>query len=514
MFYSSSNEYNDCVSHGACSLSPNISSVQEIFLTILKQTAFYINKLMEFGLTKYDVLNDIIYVLAFSDSVKDLSDKQILELFSKQYKNLLECKNKYKKICKEKGLKPKDLRGFIKLLPTSNLSDLLKLGEQEFLSKYKSFAENKKYLSEILISVLKSMSLNLVNLSDYSDIKSEYYNKIISALNIFNSRHISSECLTKYTNQISDTNIEIFKEILERRKEKFGDISYHEVSLSTVPNKAIMVSGTNLNDLDNLLKSVENTDIDVYTNGNLLFAHAFQYFRNYKNLKGHFGNAVSNTMLDFATFPGAILLTKNEAQNIEYLYRGRLFTTDKITPKGVAKLDDNNFKPVIESAIQAKGFAKGQTRESKIVGYNLIELKSDLKTLISDNPERIFIIGHSNLTSDNMRYFNEFFNHMPDNNVAISFAYNPNKKNVLYMNLGFDFAVLYEALQIIFDIIPINSDNLYFYLTKCGVNSLSNIINLKNRGAKNIYLSNCPPMVINPAVLNVFRKMYDIKTLV
>ena len=35
------------------------------------------------------------------------------------------------------------------------------------------------------------------------------------------------------------------------------------------------------------------------------------YFKQFKNLKGHFGTGVNSTILDFATFPGAILLTKN-----------------------------------------------------------------------------------------------------------------------------------------------------------------------------------------------------------
>lgn len=514
MFYSSSNEYNDCVSHGACSLSPNVTSVQEILFAILKQTAFYINKLTEYNIINYDIMSDIVYILAFSDSVRDLSEKQILNLFSRQYKNLIECKKQYKEICKKNFDKPKLLKDIVKLSPDSNLSDLLKLGQKEFINKCKNATENKKHLSEILISVLKSVAVNLINLGDYAEINVDYYNKIIYALNIFNSRNILSENIKNRVNSLSDTDLNILKEIFEKRKEKFGDISESEVSFSTVPNKAILVSGSNLTDLDNLLKAVKDTNIDVYTNGNLLFAHAFEYFRNFKNLKGHFGNAVSNTMLDFATFPGAILLTKNESQNIEYLYRGRLFTTDKITPKGVAKLEKDNFQPLINSALQAKGFAKGQTRSSKIVGCDLLKINENLDKLLSINPEKIFIIGHSNLSNDNVKYFTEFFKHLPDNNIAISFGYNPEKNNVLYLNLGFDDSLLYKTLTIIFNKIPLNSDNLYFYLTRCDVNSLSNIINLKNRGAKNIYLSACPPMVINPAVLNVFKKMYDIKTLV
>ena len=83
-------------------------------------------------------------------------------------------------------------------------------------------------------------------------------------------------------------------------------------------------------------------------------------------------------------------------------------------------------------------------------------------------------------------------------------------ENVVHINIGNDYFLLYNALQTVFEKIPINSDKLVFFLTKCDVNSLSNMINLKNKGAKDIFLSDCPPLVINPAVLRAFTKLYNI----
>ena len=44
MFYNASNnyEYNDCVAMGACSISPNISSMQEVMMILLRQIAYYL----------------------------------------------------------------------------------------------------------------------------------------------------------------------------------------------------------------------------------------------------------------------------------------------------------------------------------------------------------------------------------------------------------------------------------------------------------------------------------------
>ena len=99
---------------------------------------------------------------------------------------------------------------------------------------------------------------------------------------------------------------------------------------------------------------------------------------------------------------------------------------------------------------------------------------------------------------------------MPENCRAISFSYNPEMDNVYTVNLGNDYSLLYNALNKILKKIPITSEKLAFFLTKCDVNSLSNIINLKNNGAKHIFLYDCPPTVINPAVLRAFNKLFGI----
>jgi hydroxylamine reductase len=271
-----------------------------------------------------------------------------------------------------------------------------------------------------------------------------------------------------------------------------------------------MVSGSNLQDLKLLLEALKNQDIDVYTNGNLLIAHAFSHFKSYKNLKGHFGTGVFNTILDFATFPGAILLTRNEFQNIEYLYRGRLFTTDKIAPQGVVKIENKNFLPLINSAKQAKGFAKGQDRGVEIVGYDERELTALLEDIVKHDYEKIFIIGPSNFSIAQQEYFKKFFALMGKNSFVISFSYSADLKNILHINVGNNYAILYNILQKIFEKIPINSEKLSFFMTKCDVNSLSNIINLKNKGAQNIFLSDCPPLVINPSVFKAFVNLLKI----
>lgn len=512
MFYNTSDnyEYNDCVSKGACSVSPAISSMQEIMFVLLRQTAYYLIKLKGFGIINEKITKTLISQVALMDGLKDFTEAQVLNIFSSQYSKLIELRKEYLKICKEHEEQCKDVKNLLKLSSKTSLSEILKKGDKEYICKYKKLSISQKSNAEILTSVMKSVCVNIIYLYEYDNYCEYASDNVLEALNLFNSFKVDDSSIKKYIEILSKIDIELLKLLKRAQIEHYGDIDEITVSTSTDPNKAILVSGSNLSDLKDVLDFVKDTDVDVYTNGNLLIAHAFSSFHNYKNLKGHFGSSVFTTMLDFATFPGAILLTKNEAQNIEYLYRGRLFTTDDITPKGVVKIVNKNYEPLLKSAIQAKGFAKGQHRNPIKVGYNKDKLSSFLDVILKDDFKNLFIIGHSNLSMNMNDYFKRFFHLMPNKSFAISFSFDPKQENVLTINLVNDYPQIYAVLQKVFEKIPISSEKLAFFLTKCDVNSFSNIINLKNEGAKNIFLSDCPPNVINPSVLNSFIKLYNI----
>ena len=252
----------------------------------------------------------------------------------------------------------------------------------------------------------------------------------------------------------------------------------------------------------------------MYTHGDLLIAHAFEKFKYYKNLKGHFGTSSDNCVLDFATFPGAILLTKHATQNIEFLIRGRLFTTDNIAPKGVLSVSNEDFSQVIKAANDSKGFSKGRNKEPQSVGFNYEDVKEKITELTqkfnSGQLRHLFILGMSNFSYEQNDYFKNFLKNMPDDCFVISFSYDFDYKNLFHINVVNNFPLQLSVLELLFDKIPVNSEKLTFFLTKCDSNTISMMVNLKQKGVKNIYLANCPPTVINPAVMASFMNLYTI----
>jgi hydroxylamine reductase (hybrid-cluster protein) len=75
--------------------------------------------------------------------------------------------------------------------------------------------------------------------------------------------------------------------------------------------KAILVSGHDLKDLEEILKQSEGKGIFVYTHGEMLPAHGYPGLKKYSHFYGHYGTAWQNQTREFENFPGAILMTTN-----------------------------------------------------------------------------------------------------------------------------------------------------------------------------------------------------------
>lgn len=507
-------DFNECSGRGACSIAPNITSFQEVMLIFMRQSAYYLLKLETFGDDYKDMKMNIIRGIASLVSTTEYSDEQLLNLIGEQYSYYVKLKRLYKNECIDTN-SCKELKSIIELTPDMSLSEILRKGEKLFVERYVNKNQKQKCLAEILFVIIKSVCISLVKLNDYGIENNNAVEQTLHALNIYNYRKLPVKKVQDKISELVKTDLELWKIRNKAQKDTYGGIEETCVSYSTVPNKAILASGSSLADLYSLLEFAKNEDIDVYSHGDLLISHAFKKFKEFPRFKGHFGTGNDNCILDFATFPGSILLTKHATQNLEYLIRGRLFTTDYIAPKGVQKIENNDFSDVIKASNEAKGFSKGQDREGLVIGFNPGEIQEKIKKIgekfNSGEIKHIFLIGMSNYSPVQTHYFEKLLKLMPDDCFVITFSYHCHKKNELFINVAHNFPLQLTILDMLFKEVPINSDNITFFLTKCDSNTISSMISLKEKGAKNLFLSNCPPTVINPKVLNTFMNMYAIK---
>ena len=404
----------------------------------------------------------------------------------------------------------KDLKEKILFSEKTSISKAISIGEKIFLRNFNTRSSEIKNLITILDIVMKSVSLNIIKLTDFNEYDTHAYDEVISTLDLFNHRPISSKKVADSINKLAELDNNLQLKISDLLLSSFGGISKVEVSHSSRKGKAILVSGNNFFDLLKVLRETKGQDVDIYTHSNLLITHALKVFHEFEHLKGHYGDSTENCILDFATFPGAILLTKNSKNNTEYLYRGRLFSNDYIVPKGVIKVENNDYSELIEAAKEAKGFSKGKSKPDTILGYNENELNKKFDMIVEklNNGEikRLFIIGTEAQLLVQKEYFKDFFNMLNDDEFVISFSYESSRENVMTIPIGNYIPLATNILMKFFEKFSINDDSIVFMFTTCDVMTISNIIKLKSVGAENIYMAKCSPTLVNPAV---FEKLLN-----
>lgn len=519
MFYDNykSNEYdfNECGAKGTCSISPNVSSIQEIMLVLIRQIAYYVKKLKRLNYNIPNIELEILHALSEFISVAEYTDDDVfsaLQTFNRNY-NVLQ--KKYASICKQKNINCTEVPDFINIDNVTGLSVIIAMGEKLYLKRISKLTPEEKFYSDIMLLNLKSLSINILKLADYGITNQEAIEKIIDGLNLYNFNKLPLSKVEQMIKDLTKTENEILKERSHVQIETFGQISKTVVSTSTRKNKAVLVSGSSLIDLYNFLEYTKDEEnLDVYSHGDLLIAHAFEKFKNFKHFIGHYGTSNENCIFDFATFPGAILLTKHSKQNLEHLIRGRIFTMDTVQPKGAIKVSSEEFGKIVESAREAKGFNKGQIRNDVITGFNEAELEKQIETvydkLENKDIKRLLIIGMSAKSTLQEIYLNDIIKHLSNDTYIVSFSKLTTEREHLEINIANNFPLLHYVMEKLLQKIKISDNSVRFFLQKCDPNSISAIIQMKNYGAKKIMIANCSPNIMNPSILTMFAEKYGI----
>lgn len=504
-------QYDSCISKGICSINPRTSSLREVLVMYLKHLAFYTLQLKYLGIKNNATENIILNTLSGLMSNLESGNKEFYQTLINLKSIIIESVDTYKRICKERNIKPKEVTTNIKLNKNFNITDLIRLGESEFSQKLKFLSDEKRNLYEIIFLVLKSICINLVELKSFDIDDKCAYVEILYLLNTINYPEISKKILIKKINKAVDIDGLLSEKLYKTRIEHYGNPTEAQVSFSTNSGKAILVAGTNLQELKKVLDASKGMGIDVYTHGEMISAYTYPKLREYKHLKGQFGKGVESCLLDFATFPGAILIAKHALENIEYLYRGRLFTTDNFVPQGVVRIKNDDYSPLINSALSAKGFKRGKIRESVSIGCNKSDFESKMSVLISniDNYKNIIILGTEAYSSEQKKYYDSVLKFAGSDTVIISLAREFKGKNVINFNTN-DFNMIYEIYSVLKDTIKDYGINLILILAKCDKHTISNVINLHRMGVKNIFLSRCTPVMLNPALTRTLKDLYGI----
>jgi len=511
-------QYDEFISKGICAINPNLSSLQEVILIYLKELSYYILLLKKFGAENEIIKDNVIEAVSGINASVEYNHEQFQKLVSILANDLSQAKTLYANLCKQNGVVSKFIKPYFKHGRTFNITDIIKKGEKYFIQRNVDYTSEQKNMFDIMLFLVKNICTKVLQIKSFNKNYHKAYYSILTLLNTMNCEDTSNDEVKSVIDESTREYQNLTKLISDTQEEVYGQRASVNISFAPRTGKAILVSGIDMTQLEAVLEATKSRGVDVYTHGlTMLMAHTLAKFKSYPNLVGHFGKGPDNSLFDFAAFPGAILMTRYLFQKIEYLYRGRLFTTDSFAPSGTVKIIDNNFEPLIQAALESKGFTKKEQELIHRVGLRRKFMERKVLELFEkmekNEIRHLYFVGILRNGVEYKEYFDKFFDLMPKDCFAISLSHEKNEENVLHVDSFYDYLFIYEVLDKFNQKKPLKNLNISIFITKCDQYTITNIINFSNMGVKNIFLCKCIPTLINPTLVQTMVKNFGIKEL-
>ena len=302
-----------------------------------------------------------------------------------------------------------------------------------------------------------------------------------------------------------------------------------QVPLGAKKGKAILVSGHDLKDLEEVLKQTEGKGIFVYTHGEMLPCHGYPGLKKYEHFYGHYGTAWQNQAKEFAEFPGAIVMTTNCIQKPRESYQDNIFTTGLVGWPGVTHLGDKNFTPAIEKALAMPGFLEDVDKGAVMTGFarNAVLGVADkvIEAVKSGAIRHFFLVAGCDGAKPGRNYYTEFVEKAPKDTIILTLACGkfrffdkdlgdiggiPRLLDIGQCNDAYSAIRIAVALSEAFGV-GVNDLPLSMILSWYEQKAVAILLTLLHLGIKGIRLGPSLPAFITPNVLDVLVKNFDIK---
>ncbi|MDA8156677.1 MAG: hydroxylamine reductase [Actinomycetota bacterium] len=302
-----------------------------------------------------------------------------------------------------------------------------------------------------------------------------------------------------------------------------------KVPLGARQGKAILVSGHDLKDLEEILKQTAGKGINVYTHGEMLPAHGYPGLKKYGHFYGHYGTAWQNQQKEFAEFPGAIIMTTNCIQKPLDSYAANIFTCGLVGWPGIKHIDGRDFGPAIQKALDLPGFTADRQGKEVITGFarNAVLGVADkvIEAVKGKQIRHFFLVGGCDGAKPKRGYYEDFVEKAPKDTVILTLACGkfrffdkelgdiggiPRLLDIGQCNDAYSAIQIALALSKAFNV-GVNELPLSLILSWYEQKAVAILLTLLYLGIKDIRLGPTLPAFITPNVLDVLVKNFDIK---
>ncbi len=512
-----------CTVRGVCGKSEEVSNLQDLLLYALKGISYIIRRsnapLSDLEEVNRQVLNSLFMTITNANFDDIAIEKQIIKMLTLR-----------------DGLKLKfALSGKLHdaaVFTIENRAEMLEKAAQVGVLSVEG--EDVRSLISLIIYGLKGMAAYLEHAENIGKKDNEITAFIYEALDATLFECKGAEDFFALTLKTGEYGVKAMALLDGANTGRYGNPQLTKVNIGVRGNPAILISGHDLTDLEQLLEQTKGSGVDVYTHGEMLPAHYYPFFKKYDNLAGNYGGAWWSQVTEFESFKGAILFTTNcivppKSEDV----RGRIFTTGSagypkckhIEADGKGKKDFSQIIALAKTLPPPQEIEKGE-----IVGgfaHNQVMAVADkvVEAVKSGAIKKFFVMAGCDGRMKSREYYTEFARKLPKDAVILTagcakYRYNkldlgdiggiPRVLDAGQCNDSYSLAVIALKLKEVFGLDDINKLPIVFNIAWYEQKAVIVLLALLYLGVKNIHLGPTLPGFLSPNVAKVLVEKFGI----
>jgi len=397
--------------------------------------------------------------------------------------------------------------------------------------------EDLRSLRSLVLFGLKGMAAYAEHALHLGYRNEEIFDFMEKALIATGDESLHADDLIRLVMETGKHGVDVMALLDEANTKTYGHPEMTKVNICVRNNPAILVSGHDLKDLEELLEQTAGTGVDVYTHSEMLPAHYYPAFKKYEHFVGNYGNAWWRQKEEFESFNGPVLFTTNCIVPPKASYKDRIYTTGPTGYPGFRHIPDRedgktkDFSEIIEHAKRLP--APTAIEEGTIVGgfaHNQVEQLADkiVAAVKSGAIRKFFVMAGCDGRMKSRAYYTEFARKLPKDTVILTagcakYRYNklplgdiggiPRVLDAGQCNDSYSLAVIAMKLKEIFELNDVNELPIEYNIAWYEQKAVIVLLALLYLGVKNIKLGPTLPAFLSPGVARILTETFGISTI-
>ncbi len=512
-----------CTKIGVCGKKPEVAALQDLLIYSLKGISLYAVEGRKHGVIDNEVDDFAVDALFSTLTNVNFDPERFAEMINKGVDLREKLKAKISLNGGNAGLTD-DSATFV---PEKTVEGMVKQGNATTITPGDVDADISS-LEQTTLYGLKGIAAYASHAQILGHKDDAIYAYIHEALSSMLNKDLSLEDWVGIALKCGEINLKAMELLDAANTGKYGHPVPTEVPLGAKQGKAILVSGHDLYDLEDVLKQTEGKGINVYTHGEMLPTHAYPELKKYPHFYGHYGTAWQNQHLEFAKFPGTIVMTTNCLQKPHDSYKDNVFTCGLVGWPGIAHIQNRDYSAAIKRALELPGFTEDTAGKTVMTGFarNAVMGVADkvIDAVKGGDIRHFFLVAGCDGAKPGRNYYTEFVEKVPDDCVVLTLACGkfrffdkdlgdiggiPRLLDIGQCNDAYSAVQIALALSKAFNV-GVNELPLSFVLSWYEQKAVAILLSLLHLGVKDIRLGPTLPSFLTPNVVDFLVKNYNI----